>query len=140
MELGLCFGDTYDAENFKFYPLTTTADGQWNTTTIDLSEDAGKTAIAISLRFTAPDGVEDYAVNVGQMAFTTDRTAPEATSGVTLDEVIYPTDKTMEARAVSYTHLDGSRGRTGAHLFPPVIGTKINTKNPQKPVASADFS
>lgn len=126
VELGLCFGDTYDAENFKFYPLTTTADGQWNTTTIDLSEDAGKTAIAISLRFTAPDGVEDYAVNVGQMAFTTDRTAPEATSGVTLDEVIYPTDKTMEARVywekaenafmyrIYRVHTDGTREFVGA--------------------------
>ena len=41
VELGLCFGDTYDAENFKFYPVETTADGQWNTATVDLSEDAG---------------------------------------------------------------------------------------------------
>ncbi len=98
VELGLCFGDTYDAENFKFYPVATTADGEWNTSTIDLSGDAGKTAIAISLRFTAPEGVSDYAINVGQMAFTTNTTAPEATSSVTLDEVIYPSDKTMEAR------------------------------------------
>lgn len=98
VELGLCFGETYDTENFKFYPLTTTADGQWNTSTIDLSEDAGKTAIAISLRLTSEEGVTDYALNVGQMAFTTHETAPEATAKVTLDEVIYPTDKTMEAR------------------------------------------
>ena len=98
VELGLCFGDTYDAENFQFYPLTTTADGQWNTDTIDLSADAGKTAIAISLRLTSQEGVTDYALNVGQMAFTTNQIAPEATANVTLDEVIYPTDKTMEAR------------------------------------------
>ena len=98
VELGLCFGETYDTENFKFYPLTTTADGQWNTSTIDLSEDAGKTAIAISLRLTSEEGVSDYALNVGQMAFTTHQTAPEATAKVTLDEVIYPSDKIMEAR------------------------------------------
>ncbi len=88
VELGLCFGDTYDAENFQFYPLTTTADGQWNTDTIDLSADAGKTAIAISLRLTSQEGVTDYALNVGQMAFTTNQIAPEATANVTLDEVI----------------------------------------------------
>ena len=126
VELGLCFGDTYDAENFKFYPVETTADGQWNTATVDLSEDAGKTAIAISLRFTAPEGVTDYTINVGQMGFTTHDTAPAATEKVTLDEVIYPTDKTMEARVyweaaedafmyrIYRVHTDGTREFVGA--------------------------
>lgn len=126
VELGLCFGDTYDAENFKFYSVTTNANGEWNTSTVDLAGDAGKTAIAISLRFTAPDGVSDYAINVGTMAFTTNKTVPEATSSVTLDEAIYPTDKTMEARiywekvenAFMYriyrVHTDGTREFVGA--------------------------
>lgn len=126
LSLGLCFGDTYDEENFKFYPVTTTANGEWTTATIDLSGDAGKRAIAISLLLNAPEGVSDYAINVGRMAFTTDNTAPVATSDVTIDEVIYPTDKTMEARVywekadnafmyrIHRVYADGTREFVGA--------------------------
>ena len=98
VELGLCYGDDYSDENFKFYPIETTAGEGWNTATVDLSGDAGKRAIAISLRYTAPEGVTDYAMNVGRMAFTTNDEAPATVSSVTLDEVIYPTDIDMEAR------------------------------------------
>lgn len=98
VELGLCFGDDYSDENFKFYPIETTAGESWNTATVDLSGDAGKRAIAISLRYTAPEGVTDYAMNVGRMAFTTNDKAPATVSDITLDEVIYPTDLNMEAR------------------------------------------
>ena len=126
LSLGLCFGDTYDDGNFKFYPVTTTANGEWTTATVDLSADAGKRAIAISLKLSAPEGVSDYALNVGRMAITTDETAPAATTQVTLDEVIYPTDKTMEARVywekasnafmyrIFRVHADGSREFVGA--------------------------
>ena len=98
VELGLCYGDDYSDENFKFYPIETTAGEGWNTATVDLSGDAGKRAIAISLRYTAPEGVTDYAMNVGRMAFTTNDEAPASVSSVTLDEVIYPTDTQLEAR------------------------------------------
>ncbi len=98
VELGLCYGDDYSDENFKFYPIETTAGEGWNTATVDLSGDAGKRAIAISLRYTAPEGVTDYAMNVGRMAFTTNDEAPATVSDITLDEVIYPTDLNMEAR------------------------------------------
>ncbi len=98
VELGLCFGNDYADENFKFYPIETTENGEWNTATFDLSGDAGKRAIAISLRFNAPEGVSDYALNVGRMAFTTTDAAPATVTDITLDEVIYPTDTTMEAR------------------------------------------
>ena len=98
VELGLCYGDDYSDENFKFYPIETTAGEGWNTASVDLSGDAGKRAIAISLRYTAPEGVTDYAMNVGRMAFTTNDKAPATVSDITLDEVIYPTDLNMEAR------------------------------------------
>ena len=126
LSMGLCFGDTYDDANFKFYPVTTTANGEWTTATVDLSADAGKRAIAISLKLNAPEGVNGYALNVGRMAFTTNETAPAATTKVTLDEVIYPTDKTMEARVywnaapnafmyrIHRIHADGRREFVGA--------------------------
>ncbi len=126
LSLGLCFGDTYDDGNFKFYPVTTTANGEWTTATVDLSADAGKRAIAISLKLNAPEGVSDYALNVGRMAITTNETAPAATTKVTLDEVIYPTDKTMEARVywekasnafmyrIYRVHADGTKEFVGA--------------------------
>ena len=126
MSLGLCYGDSYADENFKFYPVTTTANGEWMTATVDLSGDAGKRAIAISLKFNAPAGVSDYAINVGRMAFTTNSAAPAAISAVTLDEVIYPTDKSMEARVywekaddafmyrIHRVHADGTREFVGA--------------------------
>ena len=126
LSLGLCFGDTYDDANFKFYPVTTTANGEWTTATVDLSADAGKRAIAISLKLNAPEGVSDYALNVGRMAITTNETAPAATTKVTLDEVIYPTDKTMEARVywekasnafmyrIYRVHADGTKEFVGA--------------------------
>ena len=126
LSLGLCYGDSYADENFKFYPVTTTANGEWTTATVDLSGDAGKRAIAISLKLNAPAGVSDYALNVGRMAFTTDNAAPAAASSVTLDEVIYPTDKTMEARVywekadnafmyrIHRVYADGTREFVGA--------------------------
>ena len=125
VELGLCFGDTYAPENFKFYPLTTDANGQWNTTSLDLSADAGKTAIAISLRLTAPDGVTDYSLNVGRMALTTDNYIPGAPSNAVIDETLFHTDTTMEARIywdkaddafmnrIYRIHTDGTRELVG---------------------------
>ncbi len=126
MELGLCFGDDYSDENFKFYPVEVTSDGEWNTATVDLSGDAGKRAIAISLRFNAPEGVTDYSMNVGRMAFTTDKSAPATVNDITLDEVIYPDDETLQARIyweaaddaflymIHRVHPDGTREFVGA--------------------------
>ncbi len=125
VELGLCFGDTYDDQNFKFYPLTTNADGNWNTTSISLAEDAGKTAIAMTLRLTAPDGVTDYSLNVGQMAITTNKNVPGAPSNAVLDEALFHTDTCMEARIywdkaddafmnrIYRVHTDGTRELVG---------------------------
>ena len=109
MQLGLCFGEDYSDENFKFYDVETTANGEWTTAKVDLSGDAGKTAIAISLRFNAPEGVSDYSMNVGRMSFTTadSKAAPAIVDGVTLDEVIYPNDETLQAR-IYWNDADGA--------------------------------
>ncbi|MCI9274259.1 MAG: hypothetical protein HFE39_09975 [Clostridiales bacterium] len=129
MSVGLCFGDTYDDANFKFYDVDTTTDGEWTTATVDLGEDAGKTAIAISMKFASDADVSDYAINIGRLAITTaeaDAVAPEKVTGVTYDEVIYPTDTTAEARVywdkaknadmyeVRRIHADGSKEFIGS--------------------------
>ncbi len=126
MQLGLCFGEDYSDENFKFYDVETTANGEWTTAKVDLSGDAGKRAIAISLRFNAPEGVSDYAINVGRMSFTTEKETPTTVTGVTLDEVIYPDDDTLQARiywdkaentseyVIHRVHPDGTREFVGA--------------------------
>ena len=99
--MGLCFGDTYDDANFKFYDVETSVNGEWTTATVDLGADAGKTAIAISMKFASEEGVSDYSMNIGRFAITTaaaDAVAPEKVSGMTYDEVIYRNDTTAEAR------------------------------------------
>ena len=101
MSVGLCFGDTYDDANFKFYDVETSVNGEWTTATVDLGADAGKTAIAISMKFASEEGVSDYSMNIGRFAITTaaaDAVAPEKVSGMTYDEVIYRNDTTAEAR------------------------------------------
>ena len=101
MSVGLCFGDTYDDANFKFYDVDTTVNGEWTTSTVDLGEDAGKTAIAISMKFASDTDVSDYSINIGRFAVTTaeaDAVTPEKVSGMTYDEVIYNNDTTAEAR------------------------------------------
>lgn len=129
MSVGLCFGDTYDDANFKFYDVDTSTDGEWTTATVDLGEDAGKTAIAISMKFASEADVTDYAINIGRFAVTTgeaDAVTPEKVTGVTYDEVIYPTDTSAEARVywdkaenaamyeVRRVHADGSKEFIGS--------------------------
>ena len=48
LSVGLCFGDTYDEENFEFYPVEVKGDGNWKETSIPLANKAGEKAIAIS--------------------------------------------------------------------------------------------
>ena len=50
LSVGLCFGDTYDEENFEFYPVEVKGNGEWQEASIPLANKAGEKAIAISLK------------------------------------------------------------------------------------------
>ena len=98
LSVGLCFGDTYDEENFEFYPVEVKGDGNWQETSIPLANKAGEKAIAISLKLESAKGVKDYDLSIGKLGVVTDKSKPAAPGEITLDDVIYPTDVTAEAR------------------------------------------
>lgn len=98
LSVGLCFGDTYNEENFEFYPVEIKGNGKWQQASIPLANKAGEKAIAISLKLESAKGVKDYDINIGKMGVVTDKAKPEAPGEITLDDVIYPTDMTAEAR------------------------------------------
>ena len=37
LSVGLCFGDTYDEENFEFYPVEVKGNGEWQEASIPLA-------------------------------------------------------------------------------------------------------
>ena len=98
LSVGLCFGDTYDEENFEFYPVEVKGDGKWQEASIPLANKAGEKAIAISLKLESAKGVKDYDLSIGKLGVVTDKSKPAAPGEITLDDVIYPTDVTAEAR------------------------------------------
>ena len=98
LSVGLCFGDTYDEENFEFYPVEVKGNGEWQEASIPLANKAGEKAIAISLKLESAKGVKDYDISIGKLGVVTDKSKPEAPGEIALDDVIYPTDTTAEAR------------------------------------------
>lgn len=99
VQLGLCFGDTYDEENFEFIDLEAGEAGAWNTATVSLKDYEGQMIKGISLRFSSEADVQDYTVNVGRLAMQDTRVNQvSATSHITLDEVMFHNAYTAEAR------------------------------------------
>ncbi len=99
MQVGLCFGNTYDDKNFTFIDLNGEDAGNgWKKAVVDLSPYAGKTAIAISLKFSSDAAISSYSANVGKLAITTDTSAPGDVTKVTLDEYRYSDASHAEAR------------------------------------------
>ena len=99
MQIGLCFGDTYDEENFEFFDVEPGTPGIWNTHTISLSEHQGKTIKAISLKFSSDEDIANYKMNIGQFAIKdTNVNKVVATNKVTLDEVMFHNAYNAETR------------------------------------------
>lgn len=98
LSVGLCFGDTYEDKNFQFYPVEIQGDGSWKEASIPLADESGQRVSAISLKLESAGGVDDYSMNIGKMGIVTDKSQPEAPGEITLDDVIYPTDLSAEAR------------------------------------------
>lgn len=97
VELGVCYGDTYEEENFKYYELPSADAETWTTAHVDLSKDAGKKAIAVSLRINGK--ISGYQLNLGRLALTDKKNiVPSAPSKITIDEMMYNTANEAQVR------------------------------------------
>ncbi len=102
MKLVAYYGDetteSYEACEKVAYDLTA-GKGEWITSSVDLSQAAGKTLYAIGLKIESAEDVADYQVNLGRLTLT-EKKRPELSgpASVTLDELIYTDAYTAEAR------------------------------------------
>ncbi|MCR2822935.1 endo-beta-N-acetylglucosaminidase [Lederbergia panacisoli] len=67
VSLGVAYSEDYATDQMKYYPLPKTEDG-WQSTVIDLGDDDGKTAYALSLKVTNTEKIDDYDFNLGQIS------------------------------------------------------------------------
>ena len=74
VSLGVAYNEDYSTDQMKYYPLPETTDG-WQKAEIDLKEEAGKTAYALSLKVSNSESIQDYVLNLGQLSVY-DSTAP----------------------------------------------------------------
>lgn len=114
--------ESYDACEKVAYDLTVGSADIWTTTAVDISGEAGKTLYALGIEVASDMGVEDFQVNLGQLAILDrQREALVAPESARLDEILYRDAFTAEVRlywaevagAASYEvyklHGDGSR-------------------------------
>ena len=79
------------------YDLTASI-GDWTTTQVDLSANAGKTLYAIGLKIESDTDVSGYQVNLGRLTLIERNRSKLTGSAVTLDEILYTDGYTAEAR------------------------------------------
>lgn len=90
------------------YDLQASEADTWTTTVADISAQAGKTLYAIGLQVESDTAVEDYQINLGQLAILDqDRAALPAPASVTLDEILYRNAYEAEAR-IYWDAVDGA--------------------------------
>ncbi len=102
MKLVAYYGDetteSYEACEKVAYDLTA-GKGEWITSSVDLSQAAGKTLYAIGLKIESAEDVAEYKVNLGALTLTEkNRPVPQGPANVTLDEILYKDAYTAEAR------------------------------------------
>ncbi|NEY98898.1 endo-beta-N-acetylglucosaminidase [Heyndrickxia shackletonii] len=68
VSLGVAYGEDYAADKMKYYILPKSDESGWQTAVIDLKEDAGKTAYAISLKVSNSKELKDYSIHLGQLS------------------------------------------------------------------------
>ena len=90
------------------YDLQASEADTWTTTVADISDQAGKTLYAIGLQVESDTAVEDYKINLGQLAILDqDRAALSGPASVTLDEILYHNAYEAEAR-IYWDAVDGA--------------------------------
>jgi endo-beta-N-acetylglucosaminidase D len=65
--LGVAYSEDYSQDNMKYYSLPATEKG-WQTAIVDLGDEAGKTAYAVSLKISNSEKLENYAFHLGQLS------------------------------------------------------------------------
>lgn len=102
VSLGVAYSKDYSPDQMKYYALPETGQG-WQTTVIDLGEDAGQTAYALSLKVSNSDKLEDAAIHLGQVSVYQSKAAIiSAPENVKVSEQLVKTALNAEAR-ISWT-------------------------------------
>lgn len=103
LQLGVYYGDSYEDKNVIYYDLNNVDAGNgWTTGIADLSADAGKVAIGLSIRVESEEGVQDYALNLGQLSIVNeDCAAPATPENLHVEEMQYRTltDRSEDVKA-----------------------------------------
>lgn len=91
--------DSYEACRQVAYELTEGALGAWNTTTVNISAEAGSILYALGIQVVSEEDLENVQVNLGQMTIL-DKKRPtiSAPAEFVLDEILYRDAYTAEAR------------------------------------------
>ncbi|MGL4572439.1 MAG: endo-beta-N-acetylglucosaminidase [Clostridium sp.] len=100
MQIGLCFGDTYDEKNFVFFDVKDGKAGEWNTSKISLKDYVGKKISAISLKIDSTEDIGNYKINIGNISIEEKNKDKklDATSKITLDQSLLHNAKKAEAK------------------------------------------
>ncbi|MGL4449957.1 MAG: endo-beta-N-acetylglucosaminidase [Sarcina sp.] len=100
MKVGLCFGDDYSEENFKFFDVKGGKVGQWNESKISLKKEQGKKITAISLKFDSKEDIENFKVNVGNISIKekNSKSTLKASKSITLDQSLLHNAQKAEAK------------------------------------------
>lgn len=114
VQLGVYYGDSYEDQNVTYYDLSSSAAGNgWTTGTADLSADAGKVAVGLSIRVESADGVQDYALNLGQLSIVNEDSvklpAPEKVYVDEMDYILDTVDTDVKAEVrLKWTPVEGA--------------------------------
>jgi len=97
ISLGISYSKDYSEKNMKYYPIPDSSKN-WESIEIDLSEDAGKTAYAISLKVENSNKIDDYAINLGQLSIFDDTDSVQKVENFRIDEKMLKNSYEAEAR------------------------------------------
>src|SRR5699024_9141999 len=97
VSLGVAYNEDYSKDDMTYYPLPD-AKKDWKTIELDLGEDAGKTAYALSLRVENTDEIKDYAVNLGQVSVYDEESPVLEVEDAKVEEKMFKSADNAEAR------------------------------------------
>lgn len=121
IQLGVYYGDGYEDKNVAYYDLTNVDAGNgWTTGIADLSADAGKVAIGLSIRVESEQGVQDYSLNLGQLSIVNEDCAvPEAPENLHVEEMEYLTltDRSEDVKAELRVKWDKVEGASYYEIY-----------------------